>query len=274
MMFIKCTRCSSESYQKAGTFERGQRYKCKDCGKYFYNEDKKEKKVTKTNKKNKKFILDCAYDLSKGHHFEGSLDDQNIYNDLNNFLNDIESNEENKEFLGEVGGIDEVEELYFIKNESNKWEVKNDFDFNKIIQLKKGEAIELAKFIKRLTSSPKFKTLELEFDYECSTDGFLGEFSKEAKNMNEVFNLINYEYNYTKDKRYLLWVCINNEPIATMHPEDGYNYVDNTELDNTEFELNILDGNDFILDSKFNDYFDSYTDKIRAYIQYKSAYWD
>jgi len=34
MMSIKRTRCSSESYQKAGTFERGQRYKCKDCGNY------------------------------------------------------------------------------------------------------------------------------------------------------------------------------------------------------------------------------------------------
>ena len=36
-MSIKCTRCSSDSYQKAGTFEKGQRFKCKDCGKYFFH---------------------------------------------------------------------------------------------------------------------------------------------------------------------------------------------------------------------------------------------
>ena len=49
MSTIKCTRCSSDSYQKAGTFERGQRYKCKDCGKYFYYDNNVDKIKIKRN---------------------------------------------------------------------------------------------------------------------------------------------------------------------------------------------------------------------------------
>jgi len=37
-METQCTQCKSSNNIKAGIFEKGQRYKCKDCGKYFYHD--------------------------------------------------------------------------------------------------------------------------------------------------------------------------------------------------------------------------------------------
>ena len=36
-MKIQCTQCNSLNNIRAGIFEKGQRYKCKDCGKYFFH---------------------------------------------------------------------------------------------------------------------------------------------------------------------------------------------------------------------------------------------
>ena len=38
-MKANCTECQSTNNIKAGIFDKGQRYKCKDCGKYFFKEN-------------------------------------------------------------------------------------------------------------------------------------------------------------------------------------------------------------------------------------------
>jgi len=278
-MNIQCTRCSSDNYQKAGTFERGQRYKCKECGKYFYNENTKisntdllsQKEHSEKNGSNKiliEFFL-YPYEESKDYYFDGSLTDENIYGNLVDYLEEIHRKEEGDEYLGVIDGVDE---LFFYLDDSKIWNIRFDVGWNKIA-VKNNDVIELAEFFKRIKNPPKFKSIDIEFNYECSVDGFLGLFSKTANNMNEIYDLINYEYKYAKNKKYLLWVYINQNPIATMHPEDGYAYVDN-ELGILDYELEIIDGIDFSIDSKYKTIFDDYTENIRAYMQYVTAYWD
>jgi len=38
-MKANCTECQSTNNIKAGNFDKGQRYKCKDCGKYFFKDN-------------------------------------------------------------------------------------------------------------------------------------------------------------------------------------------------------------------------------------------